>query len=115
MANVVHESCWLQNPSPELHSPIRKATLVYYGNVSAIYLSLNPDQHQQTKHIEMDIHFVCEKVTHGQVRVLHVPSRHQIADICTKGLHLVFFEDFWTVSMFVNLPLRLRGFIRLLE
>jgi len=42
----------------------------------------------------MDIHFVCEKVAHGQVRVLHVLSRYQIADIFTKGLPLVLFEDF---------------------
>ena len=34
-----------------------------------------------TKHIEMDIHFIHERVKHGDVRVLHVPSRYQIADI----------------------------------
>ena len=43
-------------------------------------------EHQRTKHIEMDIHFVCEKVAHGQVRVLHVPSRYQIVDIFMKCL-----------------------------
>jgi len=68
--------------------------LVYCDNVSAIYLAGNPVQHQRTKHIEMDIHFVREKVAHGQVRVLHVSSRYQIADIFIKGLPLVLFEDF---------------------
>ena len=75
-------------------SLIQKATLVYCDNVSAIYLAGNPVQHQRTKHIDMDIHFVREKVARGQVRVLHVPSRYQIADIFTKGLPLVLFEDF---------------------
>jgi len=42
----------------------------------------------------MDIHFVCEKVVKGQVRVLHVSSRYQIADIFTKGLPLQLFDDF---------------------
>ncbi|KAK9134792.1 hypothetical protein Syun_014122 [Stephania yunnanensis] len=42
----------------------------------------------------MDIHFVREKVARRQVRVLHVPSRYQIADIFTKGLPQVLFEDF---------------------
>ena len=62
VANVVSESCWLRNLLLELHCPIKKATLVYCDNVSAIYLSGNPVQHQRTKHIEMDIHFVREKV-----------------------------------------------------
>jgi hypothetical protein len=94
VANVVSESCWIQNLILELHCPIPKATLVYCDNVSAVYLSGNPVQHQRTKHIEMDIHFVREKVARGQVRVLHVPSRYQIADIFTKGLPLQLFDDF---------------------
>jgi hypothetical protein len=59
--------------SLELHFPVTTTTLVYCDNVSAVYLSSNPVQHQRTKHIEMDIHFVRKKLTHGQVRVLHVP------------------------------------------
>ena len=78
----------------ELHCPVTQATLVYCDNISAVYLSGNPVQHQRTKHIEMDIHFVREKVARGQVRVLHVPSRYQIADIFTKGLPLHLFDDF---------------------
>ena len=93
-ANVVSESCWLRNLLLELQIPLRKATIVYCDNVSAIYLSSNPIQHQRTKHIEMDIHFVREKVARGEVRVLHVPSRYQIADIFTKGLPRVLFDDF---------------------
>ncbi|XP_050889944.1 uncharacterized mitochondrial protein AtMg00810-like [Lathyrus oleraceus] len=64
-------------------------------------LSLN--RHQRTKHIEMDIHFVQEKVARGQARVLHVPSRHQIADIFTKGLPCILFDDFRT-SLSVREP-----------
>ncbi|XP_021737680.1 uncharacterized protein LOC110704191 [Chenopodium quinoa] len=50
VANVVSESCWLSNLLLELHRQIKKATLVYCDNVSAIYLSGNP-VHQRTKHI----------------------------------------------------------------
>ncbi|KAJ9536396.1 hypothetical protein OSB04_un000431 [Centaurea solstitialis] len=109
VANVVSESCWLRNLLLELHCPIRKATVVYCDNVSAIYLSGNPVQHQRTKHIEMDIHFVREKVTRGQVRVLHMPSRHQIADIFTKGLPLVLFEDFRDSLNIRQLPVSTAG------
>jgi len=42
----------------------------------------------------MNIHFVREKLTRGQVHVLRVPSRYQIADIFTNGLLRQLFEDF---------------------
>jgi len=70
----------------------------------------NPIRHQRTKHIEMDIHLVREKVVKGQVCVLHVPSRYQIADIFIKGLSQQLFDDFRDninvrqLSTFVNLP-----------
>ena len=94
VANVVSETCWIRNLLLELHCPVPRATMVYCDNISAIYLSGNPVQHQRTKHIEMDIHFVREKVARGEVRVRHVPSRNQIADIFTKGLPLILFADF---------------------
>ncbi|KAK9050835.1 hypothetical protein SSX86_030191 [Deinandra increscens subsp. villosa] len=94
VANVVSELCWVRNLLLELHHPLTRASIVFCDNVSAIYLAGNPVQHQRTKHIEMDIHFVREKVAKGLVRVLHVPSRFQIADIFTKGLPKILFEDF---------------------
>ncbi|GJZ14826.1 ribonuclease H-like domain-containing protein [Tanacetum coccineum] len=84
VANVVAETCWLQNLLRELHTPLSFATLVYCDNVSAVYLSSNPVQHQRTKHIEIDIHFVRDFVAAGQVQVLHVPSCYQYAYIFTK-------------------------------
>ncbi|GJT89632.1 ribonuclease H-like domain-containing protein [Tanacetum coccineum] len=75
VANAVAETCWVQNLLCELHTPLSYATIVYYDNVSAVYLSSNPIQHQRTKHIEINIHFVRDLVATGQVRVLHVPSR----------------------------------------
>ncbi|GJS97076.1 ribonuclease H-like domain-containing protein [Tanacetum coccineum] len=94
VANAVAETCWLRNLLSELHTPLTFATLVYCDNVSAVYLSCNPVQHQHTKHIEIDIHFVRDLVAAGQVRVLHVPSRYQFADIFTKGLPSALFEEF---------------------
>ncbi|GJT48006.1 ribonuclease H-like domain-containing protein [Tanacetum coccineum] len=94
VSNVVAEIAWLHNLLRELHSPLSTATLVYCDNVSAVYMSANPVQHQRTKLIKIDIHFVCDMVTAGHVRVLYVPSRYQYADIFTKGLPSALFEDF---------------------
>ncbi|KAK4355559.1 hypothetical protein RND71_024530 [Anisodus tanguticus] len=94
VANVVAEICWLRNLLLELHCPLRKVSLIYCDNISAIYLSHNPVQHQRAKHIEMYIHFVRGNVALGHVKVLHVPSSYQYADIFTKGLSGQFFLDF---------------------
>uniref|UniRef100_A0A3Q7I2E9 Reverse transcriptase Ty1/copia-type domain-containing protein n=1 Tax=Solanum lycopersicum TaxID=4081 RepID=A0A3Q7I2E9_SOLLC len=71
-----------------------RVTLAYCDDVSFIYLASNRVHHQLTKKIELDIHFVREMVDHGEVRVLHVPLRYQIAHIFTKYLPLVLFEYF---------------------
>ncbi|KAK4354767.1 hypothetical protein RND71_026961 [Anisodus tanguticus] len=94
VASVVAEICWLRNLLLELQCPLRKASLDYYDNISAIYLSHNLVQHQRTKHIEMDIHFVRIKVSLGHVKVLHVPSLYQYANIFTKGLPRQLFLEF---------------------
>jgi hypothetical protein len=46
------------NCMPRLGTP--HATLVYCDNISAVYMTSNPVQHQRTKHIEIDHHFVRE-------------------------------------------------------
>ncbi|GJR99868.1 ribonuclease H-like domain-containing protein [Tanacetum coccineum] len=88
------ETAWLRNLLRELHSPLSTVTLVYCDNISVVYMSANPVQHQWTKHIEINIHFVRDMVTAGQIRVLHVPSHFQYADIFTKGLPSALFEEF---------------------
>ena len=94
VANAVAEACWLRQLMAELHRPLLRATVVYCDNISAIYLSTNPVQHQRTKHVEIDLHFVRERVAFGDVRVLHVPTSSQYADIFTKGLPSNIFTEF---------------------
>jgi histone deacetylase 1/2 len=94
VANAVSETCWLRQLLGELRRPLKKATLVFCDNISAQYLATNPVQHQRTKHIEIDLHFVRDKVALGEVKVLHVPSNSQFADIFTKGLPRVLHEEF---------------------
>ncbi|GKD63807.1 ribonuclease H-like domain-containing protein [Tanacetum coccineum] len=103
VTNAVTETCWLHNLLGELHTLLSSSTLVYCDNVIAVYLSCNPVQHQHIKHIEIDIHFICDLVDVGQVRVLHVPSRYQFADIFTKGLPSALFEEFRS-SLSVRCP-----------
>jgi hypothetical protein len=68
--------------------------MAYCDNVSSVYMVQNPVHHQRTKHIELDVHFVREKVALGEFRVLQIPSTCQFADIFTKGLSSSLFNDF---------------------
>ncbi|GKE96707.1 ribonuclease H-like domain-containing protein, partial [Tanacetum coccineum] len=74
VVNAVAETCWLHNLLSELHTPLSSATLVYCDNVSVVYLSRNPVQHQRAKHIEIDIHFVRDLVVAGHVISLRIFS-----------------------------------------
>jgi hypothetical protein len=58
IANAVAEASWLRRLLQELHRPLPTETVLICDNVSAVYMSTNPVQHQRTKHIEIDLHFV---------------------------------------------------------
>jgi len=94
VANAVAEASWIRQLLSELHTPLHHAALVYCDNISTVYMSSNPIQHQRTKHIEIDLHFVRERVALGAVRVLHVPTTSQFANIFTKGLPTAVFTEF---------------------
>jgi phage gp36-like protein len=93
-ANGMTEATWLRQLLHVLQTPPSRCTLVYCDNISVVYLSTNPVQHQCTKHVKIDLHFVREKVATGQVCVLHVPTTSQFADIFTKGLPSSVFNEF---------------------
>jgi hypothetical protein len=66
----------------------------FCDNVSAQYLATNPVQHQLIKHVEIHLHFVRDKVALGEVKVLHVPSQSQFADISLKGYRASCMKNF---------------------
>jgi hypothetical protein len=65
VTHAVAECCWIHQLLTELHQPLTIATMVFCDNVSIVYMASNPVQHRCTKHIEIDIHFVREKVSLG--------------------------------------------------
>jgi hypothetical protein len=94
VTNGVAEATWLRQLLHELQTPPSRCTLAYCDNISVVYLSTNHVQHQRTKHVEIDLHFIREKVVIGQVRVLHVPTASQFTDIFTKSLPSSLFNEF---------------------
>ena len=73
--------------------PIDKPVPVHGDNLSAIKLTSNPVFHARTKHIELEYHFVREKVLDGIIDMVAVRSEDNIADVFTKSLPKGLFED----------------------
>nr|GEY86532.1 ribonuclease H-like domain-containing protein [Tanacetum cinerariifolium] len=95
VANVAAETVWVRNLLHDLHAPLFIATFVYFDNVSVVYLSANPVQHQRTKHIEIHIHFIRDFVASGQVRVFYVlRGFSMLIYLFTKGLPSALFLEF---------------------
>ena len=66
---------------------------LYSDNKAALDMSHNPIQHDRTKHVEVDRHFIKEKVDSKILKLLFVKSESQLADILTKGVSSKFFES----------------------
>ncbi|GJU13673.1 gag/pol polyprotein [Tanacetum coccineum] len=86
LANTVAELTWLQDLLHELGIRSTSTPILWCDNLGATYLSANPIFRARTKHIEVDYHFVREKVAQGDLRIQHISTHDQIADIFTKPL-----------------------------
>ncbi|GJU76683.1 ribonuclease H-like domain-containing protein [Tanacetum coccineum] len=104
VANVVAETCWIRNLLRELHTPLSSATIVYCDNVSVVYLSSNPVQHQRTKHIEIDIHFVRDFGCYWAGSRLNVSFADSVCDFFSRGLPFGLLMSFMTVLCVRCLP-----------
>jgi hypothetical protein len=68
--NGMADACWLRQLLQELHAPLTKGILIYYDNVNTVYQSTNPIQHQGMKHVEINLHFMRERVAISDVCIL---------------------------------------------
>jgi histone deacetylase 1/2 len=84
LANGTAEATWLQSLLKELNVAQPRPPVLWCDNLGATYLTANPVFHARTKHIEIDFHFVREKVALGALEVRFVSSADQIADAFTK-------------------------------
>ena len=60
--------------------------IIWCDNTKAGLMAINPVFHSRTKHIEIVVHFVREKVETKELEVRYVPTEFQVADVFTKPL-----------------------------
>jgi hypothetical protein len=73
--------------------------MIWYNNLGATYLSVKPIFHARTKHIEVDYHFICDRVATKAIQIRFISSKDQLADVLTKPL---------SASSFTSLRFKLR-------
>ena len=86
MALEVCELLWLKIILEDLKIAWKGPMKLYCDNKSAINIAHNPVQHDRTKHVEVDRHFIKEKLDSGLICTPFVSTEGQLADVLTKGL-----------------------------
>jgi hypothetical protein len=89
MALGVSEGVWLQRVLLELGLNEKDPIMLYCNNKAAISITNNPVQHDRTKHVEIDHHFIKEKLDNGMMCLPFVRTIEQLVDIFTKGCTLL--------------------------
>jgi histone deacetylase 1/2 len=94
LANATAEMMWVQKLLKELRIQHPSAARLWCDNLGAKYLSANPIFHAQTKHIEIDFHFVRERVANKLLDIRFINSVDQLADGFTKAVPAVKMKQF---------------------
>ncbi|KAL5856595.1 hypothetical protein ACOSQ3_004053 [Xanthoceras sorbifolium] len=113
LAQAGVEVLWVQSLFSELGLTVPSCAIIWYDNTSAASLAHNAVFHARTKHIEIDVHFIREKIASKQLTVQCVPTELQKADIFTKALPQLRFEFLRSKLNLLHSPrFSLRGYVK---
>ncbi|KAJ0927704.1 putative RNA-directed DNA polymerase [Helianthus annuus] len=87
IARGLAEVLWIRKLLSEIGFSQTSASSIMCDNEAAIQISENPVQHDRTKHVEVDRHFIKEKLEAGIIELPFVRSEDQLADILTKAVN----------------------------
>ena len=85
---------WLRKLFSELFGHVLDTTMIFYNNQSGIRLFDNLVFHDRSKHIDIRYHFIWDMVQWGAIRLQHIGTDDQVANILTKPLGKVKFLTF---------------------
>jgi hypothetical protein len=94
LANATTELIWVEALLRELGVKLQKKPCLWCDNLGATYLSVNPVFHARTRHIEIDFHFVRERVAANLLDIKFISSKDQVADGFTKALPVKQLDEF---------------------
>ncbi|KAJ0805739.1 putative RNA-directed DNA polymerase [Helianthus annuus] len=94
MCSATCELVWIVNVLNELSVACKPPIQLSCDSNAAMSIAANPVFHERTKHFEIDLYFLREKVSNGFIVTKKVESEDQLADIFTKGLSVTQHNDF---------------------
>ncbi|XP_019151962.1 PREDICTED: uncharacterized protein LOC109148682 [Ipomoea nil] len=103
LADVAAEVTWIRSLLREIGLLPPTVPVLWCDNLRATYMCSNPVFHARTKHVEVDYHFVRDKVTSGALKVNFVSTHDQLANIF-RLLGSMSCDSSWAWSL-VPLPL----------
>ena len=92
LAHASTEVAWLCSLFSELGVSLVNTPVIWCDNQCTGALATGSVIHSQTKHIEVDVHYVCEQVLAHKLVVSYVPSVEQVADLFIKPFSIPRFQ-----------------------
>jgi transposase InsO family protein len=86
ISQCTREAIWLRQLMSDVGLEQKKATLIMCDNQGAIALMKNPIHHSRSKHIDIQHHFIREKVEVEVIEMKYISTEHMVADVLTKAL-----------------------------
>ena len=86
MVKGISELLWLKKLMEEIGFGLDEEMVLLCDNKSAMDMCHNPIQHDRTKHIAINRHYIKDHIEKGNIRLLHVGTKEQLADILTKAV-----------------------------
>ncbi|KAM0050765.1 putative RNA-directed DNA polymerase [Helianthus debilis subsp. tardiflorus] len=109
IARGLTEVLWVRRLLTEIGYPPQETSKIWSDNKAAIQISENPVQHDRTKHIEVDRHFIKEKLEAEIITLPFVRSEDQFADILTKAVNERILHECLSKLNFGNPTVQLEG------
>ncbi|GKB46560.1 ribonuclease H-like domain-containing protein, partial [Tanacetum coccineum] len=103
LASTTCEVLWIVNLLKDLGVEGMLPVPLYCDSTSAIQIAANLVFHEKTKHFEIDVHLVREKVTSGAISTVKIDSAKNIVDVFTKGLSITQHKQFRLQLNLVNM------------
>ncbi|RDY05674.1 Copia protein, partial [Mucuna pruriens] len=93
MTHGICEILWMKIILDDLKVKYERLIKLFLDNNSAMSIAHNPIQHNRTKHIEIDKHFIKEKLDSGLIVTTQVPTWLKVTNVFTKGLLATKFQE----------------------